>query len=153
MKWISYGQTLPARFARKSDVPIQNQYQTAVQVEFNFEIAWILRDVNRLVLMPGGSFAETFDFYLHTPGHVIGLADLSTANAWCWSEEWREVSRFDLLLLSRLRYSLSCKLNAPSAKTIFRSLRPGLPASSRPLVDERQARARPGHPSKPGERH
>lgn len=89
MKWINYGQVLPKRFARKSEVPIANQYQSAIRVSFNFETAWIVRDVNRLVLMPDGQWAETFDFHLRTPGHVIGLADMATADAHGWSVEWR----------------------------------------------------------------
>jgi hypothetical protein len=89
MKWIKNGQILPKRFARKSDAPLANQYQSAVRVQFNFEVAWIVRDANRLVLMPDGQWAETLDFHLLTPGHVIGLADMATADAHGWAMEWR----------------------------------------------------------------
>lgn len=90
MKWISYGQTLPKRFAMKRDCVLRGPHEKAVRVEFNFEIAWIVRDSERRVLMPNGGWAETFDFHLRTPGHVIGLADMTTANAHEWSQEWRE---------------------------------------------------------------
>lgn len=88
IRWISYGQTLPQRWARKGQVPKHLQRQ-AVRACFNFEIAWIVRDENGRVLMPDGAMAQAMDFRLTTPGHVIGLRDLSTADGRPWAAEWR----------------------------------------------------------------
>lgn len=88
MKWIRYNQAYPQRWSFKQDIPAPWQ-RWAKKVTFPFETVWIVRDENRLVYMPDGQWAETFDFFLRTPGHVIGLADLSTADAHDWAIEWR----------------------------------------------------------------
>ena len=89
MKWISNGiQSSVARWAFKRDIP-QHLRHFAKRCEFRFEIGWIVRDENLGVLMISGGMAPTFDFYLKTPGHVIGLQDLSTADNYDWAMEWR----------------------------------------------------------------
>jgi hypothetical protein len=87
VKWISSGDK-PQRWATKSSIPAHLQ-RMAVKVAFRWETVWIVRDENRRVLYPSGGWADTFDFYLATPGHVIGLRDLSTANDYEWAQEWR----------------------------------------------------------------
>lgn len=88
MRWIRYAQMLPQRYALKRDIP-KAWHLWAVRIQFNFEIAWIVRDDQKRVLMPDGEWVETFDFHLRTPGHVIGLRDLQTADAHDWAPEWR----------------------------------------------------------------
>ncbi len=88
MKWISFQQVKPQKWAFKKDIPEPWQFW-AVQVEFLFEKAWIVRDHNKLVLMPDGEWTRTHDFFLRTPGHVIGLCDLQTADAHDWANEWK----------------------------------------------------------------
>ena len=88
MKWIGSNTCYPKRYAFKKDIP-RDLKCLAVRVDFPFETAWLVRDHNDRVLMPGGGWADTMDFYLTTPGHVIGLRDLTTADAYKWREEWR----------------------------------------------------------------
>lgn len=88
MTWISYSQAFPARYARKADIPKPWQHW-AKRVKFNFEIAWIVLDENSLVYMPDDNWTPCSEFYLKTPGHVIGLRDLITADGRDWSIEWR----------------------------------------------------------------
>lgn len=88
MKWVRYNQTLPQRWALKKDIPAP-WHRWAKRVAFLFEIAWIVRDDNGRVYMPDGEWAPTLDFFLRTPGHVIGLRDLTTADAHDWAHEWR----------------------------------------------------------------
>jgi hypothetical protein len=85
LKWIGAG--LPKRFAFKKDMPAHLQRQ-AVLVQFRFETAYIVRDENGLVLFDNG-MGHCLDFYLRTPGHVIGLRDLETASQYEWAHEWR----------------------------------------------------------------
>lgn len=77
------------RWAFKKDIPIEYRH-LGKKVQFLFCVAWIVRDCNGLVLMPDGQWAKAIDFYLTTPGHVIGLRDLSSADACRWSNEWRQ---------------------------------------------------------------
>lgn len=88
MKWIRYNQQLPTRYALKQDIP-KPWYRWARKVQFLFEIAWIVRDGEGRVYMPDGEWAPTFDFHLRTPGHVIGLRDMATADGRDWAHEWR----------------------------------------------------------------
>jgi hypothetical protein len=88
MKWITCGHTLPQRWAFKNHVPEPWQ-RWAIRVRFTFETAWIVRDDQGAVFMPDGNWAPAFDFYLRTPGHVIGLRDRTTADGHDWSQEWR----------------------------------------------------------------
>jgi hypothetical protein len=86
MRWIGPGK--PNTWDLKKDIP-QHWQHWAAQVTFRFCRAWIVRDENRRVYMENGEWAETFDFYLKTPGHVLGLRDLQTAANYEWAEEWR----------------------------------------------------------------
>lgn len=88
MKWIRYSQQLPMRYALKQDIP-KPWHGLARKVEFLFEIAWVVRDENGLVYMDDGNWVPTLDFHLKTPGHVIGLRDLTSADAYDWAPEWR----------------------------------------------------------------
>lgn len=85
MKWI--GQGYPVRFGRKKDIPNLGAGYSSIRVEFRFEKAWIMRDLNGCVLFPNG-WSQCVDFYLNTPGHVIGLRDRMTAYGYPWSQEW-----------------------------------------------------------------
>lgn len=89
MKWIRFNQVYPHRYILKKDIPKPWRH-FGIRVQFLFETAWIIRDENDCVYMSDGQWAETFDFYLKTPGHVIGLRDLATADAHDWRQEWRE---------------------------------------------------------------
>lgn len=89
MKWIRYNQDLPMRWAFKKDVPKCWQHW-ARQVQFTWEKAWIVLDHESCVYMLTGEWAKTCTFFLKTPGHVIGLRDLTTADANDWANEWRE---------------------------------------------------------------
>ena len=86
MRWIS--SSLPLRWPRKGSVPLEWRHR-AVRVVFQFEVAWMVRDENGLVLFPNG-LAPCVEFALVTPGHVIGLRDIESASAYPWSDEWRE---------------------------------------------------------------
>lgn len=76
------------RWTFKKDVPKHLQ-RMAVQVRFRWARAWIVRDENGRVMFECG-MADCFDFYLKTPGHVIGLRDLETAQSYPWADEWRQ---------------------------------------------------------------
>jgi hypothetical protein len=87
LKWVGPG--YPKRWAFKKDMP-DHFKRLALLVQFRFETCWIARDENERVYWDEPTqWAHTFDFYLNTPGHVIGLRDLTTANSYEWSNEWR----------------------------------------------------------------
>ena len=88
LKWVKYNQELPSAWGFKKDIPEEWQCW-ATKVQFLFQEAWIVRDVNGLVYMKDGTWVPTVDFYLNTPGHVIGLRDIATANAHDWKNEWQ----------------------------------------------------------------
>lgn len=88
MKWINNQSTLPQRWALKQDIP-KPWHRWAVKVRFRWETVWIVRDESGRVYMPDGKWAQTFDFHLNTPGHVIGHRDLATADNYDWAQEWR----------------------------------------------------------------
>lgn len=89
MKWISYCQAYPQRWGFKKDIPAHIRH-LAKRVQFRFETVWIVRDIDNRALYPDGNWALTLDFYLKTPGHVIGLRDFTTADGNDWAHEWRE---------------------------------------------------------------
>lgn len=88
MKWVRYNQDYPQRYAFKRDVPKAWQHW-AVKVRFLWETVWIVRDESGKVYMPDGGWVTTLDFFLKTPGHVIGFRDMTTADAHDWAVEWR----------------------------------------------------------------
>lgn len=88
LQWIGNSSTYPERWSFKKDIPKCWQHW-AKRVDFRWETAWIVRDHQGLVYFPNGNWAECLDFYLVTPGHVIGLRDLTTADGCDWAQEWR----------------------------------------------------------------
>jgi hypothetical protein len=88
MKWTSYYRIYPARWNFKKDIP-KHLRHLGKRVEFRFCIAWIVRDENKRVLMGDGTWMDTMDFHLTTPGHVIGMTDMASADAEKWAVEWR----------------------------------------------------------------
>ena len=55
-----------------------------------FGYAWVERDQATGDLISTRGNIPVYDFYLFTPGHVIGRRDLLAAQHTAWSEEWRE---------------------------------------------------------------
>ncbi len=90
MCWTHYNcPETPQAWTFKNDVPKEHRHN-AVKIEFSFCCAWIVRDENKRVLMKNGTWAGTVDFYLKTPGHVIGFCDMITADGKPWAAEWRQ---------------------------------------------------------------
>lgn len=58
-------------------------------MRFRFEHCYCAIDENSRVLMQDGGRMETFEFYLHTGGRVIGPCDMSAADHETWAAEWR----------------------------------------------------------------
>lgn len=88
LRWTGNGYPLPKRWAYKKDLPAHLQ-PGAKRIHFRFEIAWATFDHNGCVLMPNELWMPTVDFYLHTPGHVIGPKDLQAAANEKWAMEWQ----------------------------------------------------------------
>lgn len=86
-KWVSGPH--PQKWAYKKDMPEHIRHE-AYRVDFGiFGVGYIARDMSNFVLMPNGHRAETFDFYLRTPGHVIGYCDSQAASHLPWALEWQ----------------------------------------------------------------
>ena len=90
IKWIGAGN--PKTWSFKKDIP-DHLRSMALRVDFRFCRAWIVRDRDGRVYFGessnGVTWAAAFDFYLTTPGHVIGLRDRETAVGYPWAMEWR----------------------------------------------------------------
>jgi hypothetical protein len=56
--------------------------------------------------MPNDEWMATFDFYLTTPGHVIGPRDLQAAAHHSWAMEWQQACGDRQLELVRLKGNL-----------------------------------------------
>ena len=84
MKWIGAGR--PNRWGLKRDIPKCWQHW-AVRVDFPFERVWLVWDNEGRVYMEDGQWARTVEFYLRTPGHVIGLRDMAGADNRDWAIE------------------------------------------------------------------
>lgn len=91
IRWVHNASQLPKRWARKGEIPVHLR-RMAKRVCFRWEIAWIVRDENGRVMFENG-MADCFNFYLTTPGHVIGLRDLEAAASYPWADEWRAAMR------------------------------------------------------------
>lgn len=58
-------------------------------MQFRFQRCWVVVDQNGAALMDDGQRMPLKEFWLKTPGHVIGALDLQVANAETWADEWR----------------------------------------------------------------
>ncbi len=85
--WI--GHPHPVKWAYKKDIPTQFRHE-AYRIDFGlFGVGYVARDVSGYVLMKSGQRMPTVDFYLRTPGHVIGFRDAQTAAHMPWAFEWQ----------------------------------------------------------------
>ena len=75
----------------KKDAP---KHAELVAISFGLRgCAYVRRDPQSKDLISSCGPVPVYDFYLFTPGHVMGLRDLETAQHTRWSEEWREAMK------------------------------------------------------------
>lgn len=86
MRFLS-SNVYPPTWAFKKDIPAAYRH-LAVKVQFPFAVAWIIKRQNE-VLMTNDTWATIAEFWLRTPGHVIGYRDLTSADGYPWAAEWR----------------------------------------------------------------
>lgn len=88
-KWTAHGYETPQNWAFKKDMPAHLRTE-AIRLDFGLHgLAWVVRNERGEVLMRSGGRLPTFEFYLSTPGRVIGPQDASAAEYKEWAREWR----------------------------------------------------------------
>lgn len=77
-------------WSTKTAIP-EHLQDRAFKVNFGLSYGWVSKSTRGLVGTEGE--VPICDFWLVTPGHVIGIRDRETASSRVWSREWR--SAFD----------------------------------------------------------
>lgn len=86
-QWVSGPH--PQKWTFKKDMPSHLRHE-ARRIDFGlFGISFIALDVNGHALMRDGQRAPLLEFYLCTPGHVIGHRDMQAASHKDWAFEWQ----------------------------------------------------------------
>jgi hypothetical protein len=77
-----------ATWAYKKDMPQVRINETVLRIQFRFSIAYCILCGSNIKLT-NGDWMPIFQAILITPGRVIGMRDLTTADQKPWAEEWR----------------------------------------------------------------
>lgn len=89
MKWIAINYPCPQTWLFKKDMPDHLRHE-AKRVDFGvYGLAYCAFDHTGAILMKDGQRMPTYDFYLRTPGHVVGPRDLQAACTKPWAMEWQ----------------------------------------------------------------
>lgn len=88
IRWVGAKPIGLTIYAWKKNAPRLSPGLTLVRVQFPFEVGYIVRDLNGLVECQD-RWCPTFEAWLKTPGHVIGMRDMQAAAGLNWEEEWR----------------------------------------------------------------
>lgn len=88
-KWTGGQYPIPQNWPYKKDMP-QHLRHEAKRVSFGlFGVGWIAVDLNGAALLKDGRRLPLFEFWLRTPGHVIGPRDMQVAAHKEWAMEWQ----------------------------------------------------------------
>lgn len=91
-KWTGAGYPTPQTWLLKKTMPDHLKHE-ATRVDFGlFGLAYIATDHNNAALMKDGQRMPLTEFYLKTPGHVIGPRDNQSAANKSWAFEWQTAS-------------------------------------------------------------
>jgi len=88
IRWVGAIPSGLKRFRFKKDAP---KGTNLVALSFGLHgCCYVERDQFTGDLISTEGTVPVWDFYLFTPGHVMGLRDLETAKHTAWSQEWQE---------------------------------------------------------------